>query len=356
METTTITEPTSAAIARAWEGICKAKPGIRIREAAAALALSEAQLLATTVGSEAIRLQPRWAELLKQLPALGRVMSLTRNDACVLEHKGVFEKVNVFGQGNHRMATVIGPIETRVFLKSWHSAFAVEQQKDGRTLTSIQVFDHEGHAITKIYLQDESPRDAFRQLVNDFRAAEQSAEQPVTGYEPETFANPLPADDLMEAWAALEDTHDFYPMLRKFKAHRLDAVRAANGRFSQAVSTEVIQELLEKAAAQKLPIMIFAGNRGNIQIHQGPVRTIRMLERSAERWLNVLDPDFNMHLRIDLLAEAWVVRKPTADGTVTSVECYDKRSDLAVQFFGLRKPGTEELNDWRKLVSELQPI
>lgn len=355
METTTVTDPSHKAIARAWEGICKAKPGIRIREAAAVLGLSEAQLLATTVGAEATRLQPRWPALLQQLPALGRVMSLTRNEACVLEHKGVFEKVHVFGKGDHQMATVIGPIETRVFLKSWHTAFAVTQHKDGRTLTSIQVFDHAGHAITKIYLQDDSHRHAYESLVNDFRAEGQSAEQPVTGYEAESYASALPADDLLAAWASLQDTHDFYPMLKKFKAHRLDAVQVANGRFSHAVAAGSLQGLLEGAAARKLPIMIFAGNRGNIQIHQGTVRTIRLMERGPERWLNVLDPDFNMHLRMDLLESAWVVRKPTRDGVVTSVECYDKHRELAVQFFGLRKPGEHELPAWQELVTELKP-
>src|SRR5690348_18119092 len=29
---------------------------------------------------------------------------------------------------------------------------------------------------------------------------------------------------------------------------------------------------------------------------------------------NILDPDFNMHLREDLIESAWVVRKPTTDG------------------------------------------
>lgn len=356
MDNITFTETTPQAISRAWEGVRKAKPGIRIREAAAVLELSEAQLLATTVGTEATCLEPRWPELLKALPRLGRVMSLTRNDMCVLEHKGDFQKVNVFGK-EHPMATVIGPIETRAFLQSWHTAFAVIQKNQERPLTSIQVFDAEGHAITKIYLLEQSHRDEFGKMMDEFKHADQSNELPVSHYPAAVFADPFMADDLLADWAALKDTHDFYPMLKKHRAHRLAAVEVAHGRFSYPVVASGLQLLLEKAAAQKLPIMIFAGNRGNIQIHQGPVRTIRMMERGpagAERWLNVLDPDFNMHLRMDLLHSAWVVRKPTRDGEVTSIECYDKKRELGVQFFGLRKPGSSELTDWKKLVSEMQ--
>jgi hypothetical protein len=40
-------------------------------------------------------------------------------------------------------------------------------------------------------------------------------------------------------------------------------------------------------------------------------------------WLNVLDPGFNLHLREDLIASAWIVRKPTADGVVSSLELFD---------------------------------
>ena len=104
--------------------------------------------------------------------------------------------------------------------------------------------------------------------------------------------------------------------------------------------------ILDEAAVSKLPILIFAGNRGNLQIHQGRVRTIRVLDRGhtgAERWLNVLDPDFNMHMKQNDVHTAWVVMKPTSDGVVTSVELFDADKKLIAQFFGLRKPGVPEV-------------
>lgn len=341
-------------IAAAWKQLEETKNGIRIREAAQILGLSEGQLLATTVGTEAKRLKNDWKMLLERLPSLGRIMSLTRNDACVLEHKGAFEKVNVFGKDDHRMATVIGPIETRVFLKSWYAAFAVHQVKGDRELTSIQVFDHAGDAVTKIYLQEDSDRDAYQQLVFDMLDSDQSRDFEVQSYDVPEFSTDIDKAAFLDKWANLKDTHDFFPMLKNFNVHRHHAVELAQGRFSHPLDIERIQEMLEKAAKQKLPIMIFAGNRGNLQIHQDKVKTIRMLERGGEqRWLNVLDPDFNMHLRVDLLETAYVVTKPTKDGDVTSIECFDKNKDLVVQFFGLRKPGIPELTEWKELVDQL---
>ena len=163
---------------------------------------------------------------------------------------------------------------------------------------------------------------------------------------------------LLADWAVLKDTHDFFGMLRKHDVSRYRAMEIAQGRFTFPVNAaQVPKQILDAASAARLPIMIFAGNRGNIQIHQGKVRTIRVLDHGhggvPQSWLNVLDPDFNMHLRMDLVHSAWVVKKPTTEGEVTSVELYDPRQELVAQFFGLRKPGIPEKTEWRELVSKL---
>jgi putative hemin transport protein len=349
----TITENSTERLRAAWKGIQQAKPGIRIREAAADLGSSEAALLATTIGDDTVRLDGDWQDFVKRLPELGRVMALTRNNGCILEHKGSFQKVNTFGKNEHAMGTVIGPIESRVFFNAWHVAFAVKQKKDERELVSLQVFDHAGEAITKIYLQENSDTEAFERLMNDFASQDQSPEQFTKKYVGETFNKAIDKEALMSDWAALEDTHDFFPMLKKHNAHRYHVLELAEGRFSYRVNPAAVGQILQAAAAEKLPIMIFAGNRGNLQIHQGKVKTIRLIERGhtgEEKWLNVLDPDFNMHLRMDHVKDVWVVTKPTKDGDVTSIEVYDDRKDLVVQFFGLRKPSVPELEGWRNLV------
>lgn len=353
----TSTEP---GLAAAWNGIKSAKPGIRIREAAKELGVSEAELLATRTGTDVVRLNGPWPTLLKRLPELGRVMSLTRNDSCILEHKGPFQKVNVMGEGDRSMATVIGPVETRVFFKAWHVAFAVTEEKSDRVLKSIQVFDRSGEAITKIYLQEKSNEAAYEQIINDFRSADQGTQQDVEPFASEEFAKTVNSSELLSDWAALKDTHDFFGMLRKHNVDRFHALEIAAGKFSFQVDPQVApKQILEEASSSKLPIMIFAGNRGNLQIHQGKVRTIRVLDHGhtgAERWLNVLDPDFNMHLKQNNVYTAWVVKKATTDGTVTSVELFDREKNMIAQFFGLRKPGIPENKEWKELVERLPAL
>ncbi len=356
MNSSLIDQSETKALKKQWDKILSKNPSTRIREAAKQLQVSEATLLATTIGKDCIRLEGDWKKFMKSLPDLGYVMSLTRNESCILEHKGHFEKVKVFGSGDHQMAVVLGAIETRVFLKNWHVGFAVKQEKRGRELISLQLFDKLGVAITKIYLQPNSNYNAYHEIVSVFQSKNQSGHIHFPGLSKENFTEEVDKNAFVNAWSQLEDTHDFFGLLKEYNLHRHFALELADGEFTTRINPSATISLLKKAAAAKLPIMIFAGNHGNLQIHQGPVKTIRLLERGHEadqKWLNVLDPKFNLHMRQDHIATAWVVKKPTKDGVVTSIEVFDQNKDLIAQFFGLRKPGQEELQSWRDLVAEL---
>jgi putative hemin transport protein len=342
----------------AWEQLKKNKPTLRIRDCAVELGVSEAELLATTVGDYSTALTGDWTVLLQRLPELGRVMSLTRNEACVLEHKGSFQKIDIMGSPAHKMATVIGPIESRVFFGPWKFGFAVKQATPHGVQQSIQIFDEAGVAVTKVFLQAAngnkagSNQEAYDKLVAEFTSPVQKPEVEVTAVRsaPTKAIGEIDKAALLSDWENMKDTHDFFGMLRKHSANRLDAVILSEGTFSYRLSNKSLQPMLETAAKDHLPIMVFAGNRGNLQIHQGKIMTIRVMEN----WLNILDPDFNMHLREDLIDSVWVVKKPTTDGVVTGIEVFDKNKEMIVQFFGLRKPGIPELEKWRELVDGLE--
>lgn len=341
----------------AWNELKKNKPALRIRDAAQELNVSEAELLATTVGDYTTVLEGDWPSLLQRLPELGRVMSLTRNDSVVLEHKGPFQKIEVMGPPSHRMATVIGPIESRVFFAGWKFGFAVRQQTPNGLQQSLQIFDEAGTAVMKVFLvpatgnKAASDQQAYDNIVADFSAAVQKTEIEVkkASEAPTKPVEQVDREALLSEWGQMKDTHDFFGMLRKHQVSRLDAVALAEGKFTYKLDKGSLRQMLETAASTHLPIMVFVGNRGNIQIHQGKVQTIRVMDN----WLNVLDPDFNMHLREDHVDTVWVVEKPTTDGVVTGIEVFDSKGEMIVQFFGLRKPGIPELAKWRELVATL---
>lgn len=344
-----MTTVTQSALTERWNQFKIEHPKKRIREAAAALGVSEAELLATEVGQGVVKLEGDFSELYKQLPTLGRVMSLTRNDACVLEHKGSFEAINVQGEG-HKVGTLIGSIEARAFFNVWKFAFAGETKTAHGSMKNIQFFDAAGVAVTKIYLQEEGGNpEAYQKIVDGFRAAEQTNTVTTTPDVEPQYQENIDEAAFRTDWSALKDTHEFFGMLRKYKVNRLRALEVAGDTYTRKIDKAQLTPMLEKAAKDQLPIMIFVGSKGNIQIHQDVIKTVRVMDN----WLNVLDPNFNMHLNLDEITDTWVVKKPTLDGEVTSIECFNKDRELMVQFFGLRKPGKPELEEWKALIQSL---
>ena len=327
-------------------------PKTRIRTAARDLGVSEAELVATGVDSDAVPLgEPEggWRALMHEIEPFGEVMALTRNDACVHEKHGVYD--NVSTDLPHKMALVLDePIDLRLFCGRWASAFAVATPMGEGQRRSVQFFDAHGDAVHKIFLTDKSDRAAYDVFVQTHAAPDAVLEvAPRPAPEPDTPDADLEVGAFLEGWAGLQDTHDFFPLLRDHGVGRTQALRVAEGRFTERAEPVAARRALEAAAETGTPIMVFVGNPGAIQIHSGPVE--RLVEHGP--WFNVLDPTFNLHLREDAIEDAWIVVKPTEDGDVTALEAYDSEGRQIVQLFGKRKPGIPELAEWREIVAGL---
>lgn len=335
-------------IAQRWAELKTTTPHLRARDAAEKLNISEAQLVDSLVGRGTLRLKTDWPMFFAALPGLGRIMALTRNEEAVHERRGTYEPASFEGH----VGLVLGPsIDLRIFLSHWRFAFSVEENGPKGVRRSFQVFDAQGVAVHKIYAEEATDGAAWQALVASL--AMESSVPPLTveaavpeGLKPSVEVD---RDAFLAEWAAMKDTHEFFGFLRRHKVEPTDAFRLAEGRFTTRLSTQGTSDLLTRASSGDVPIMVFVGNPGLIQIHTGPVKRI---ERMGP-WLNVLDPEFNLHLREDRIAETWLVRKPTVDGIVTSVEVFNPEGGRIGTFFGKRKPGEPELEAWRSLAEGL---
>jgi putative hemin transport protein len=329
-----------------WIAFREQNPKTRIRDAANQLKVSEGELVAACTGDAVKHLRNEFPALIQRMPELGKVMVLTRNEHCVIERKGLFEIVNT---ENKHVGTVLGKdIDLRMFFSRWKFGFAVNDDEATGFKRSFQIFDAQGNAILKIYPVDATDNAAWDKLEKDFIAdASEMIVSPAPA--PAVYATEVDAAAFLQGWSELQDTHDFFPLLMKYKISRVHALELATGKFARRVENNCVKTILEDAAQTGLEIMVFVGNPGNIEIHTGPVNKI--LEIPS--WINVMDPDFNLHLKTDAIAQCWVVEKPSVDGVVTSVEVFDAAGEMIVQFFGKRKPGSPELEAWRVLTAKL---
>lgn len=330
------------------QALVEETPGLRIRDRARRLGVSEGELVARQLGVTAIPLRCEPVDIFPKLGGLGRIMCLTRNDWCVHERYGQFEDVQV----NPKVGLVLGKdIDLRLFFSHWKHAWMVDD--NGRQ--SLQFFDGTGMAIQKIFRTDDTDAAAWEALVSEFTLPASEYTLPVFEQAPEPTVDHGAAldeaarNDLRTRWLAMTDPHEFIPMLHDLGLSRITAVAAVGDDLAQQTGLLDVEKVLQQAAETDLPIMVFAGNKGAVQIHGG---TVKKLMRTGP-WYNVLDPDFNLHLNTEAVVSSWVVNRPTSDGPVTSLELYADSGELIVQLFGLRKPGNPELPQWRALMKSL---
>ena len=343
--------PDPEALRRAWHALTARTP-LRIRDAAHRLGVAEAELLATGVGAHVTRLAGDLRELMLRMGELGPVMALTRNEAAVHEKDGVYANIS---HGEH-VGLVLGEaIDLRLFYDQWAFGYAVVETAGAITRRSFQFFDIHGDAVHKIYLRDASDPLAYAALRDAWAAPIQLPGETVLprpqARRQAAADDAIDVDALAADWRAMTDTHQFFGLLKKHGVTRTQAFRLIGPGFALPLLTDTPARLLQAAAASDTEIMVFVGNPGCIQIHTGPVRNVQR----TGAWVNVLDPAFNLHLREDLVAQAWRVKKPTADGIVTSIELYDAAGEAIAYFFGRRKPGIAESTGWRTLAHSLEP-
>jgi putative hemin transport protein len=332
----------------------------RHRDIAARLGVSEGELIAAHAGAQAPgqrlhakRLCGPWPALVAALQTVGPVMALTRNASCVHEKVGVYRDASAQGPAGREMGLVLGrDIDLRVFYSRWAHGYAIDEETDRGRQRSLQFFDAAGGAVHKVFARPDTDLDAWFHLVRcHLDAAQTPGLEPVasTPSPPERPDTDIDRAAFRTDWASLRDTHEFFGLLRRHGLTRTQALRLADPGFAQRIEAGAARELLQGAAQDALPIMVFVGNPGMIQIHTGPVSRVEVMGP----WLNVLDPSFNLHLREDHIAAAWAVRKPTTDGLVTSLELFDAAGETIAMLFGERKPGRPELCAWRRLVDTL---
>lgn len=326
-------------------------PKTRERDLAQKLGLSEAALMAAHCGDLVTRIDAHPDTIMGLACRLGEVMALTRNESCVHEKVGIYDN---YHPGGHAAMVLTEEIDLRIFPAHWKHAFLVEKHTEEQMRRSVQVFDAAGDAVHKIFLRTPEGHVIWQ----DFRKTNAHADQSQTidtspRQAPEApKAEAANVDILRKEWARMTDTHQFLRLTSKLKMNRLGAYRIAGAPFTRPLATEAVSDALTEIAAQGVPVMIFTGNRGCIQIHTGPIETLRPMGP----WQNVMDPRFNLHLRGDQVAEVWAVEKPTKRGLATSLEAFDAHGALIFQIFGVGKEGQDRRQGWANIVQALPGV
>lgn len=303
-------------LAGLWQAFRSANPKVRIRDAATQLGVSELELVATGSGISCTPLRPEWPALMASFLELGEVMALTRSTSMVHESTSIFSNLKLKGN----VAIFLRPgLDTRYLLKQWHHAYAVNENQR----LSLQFFDRYGEAVHKIYLTERSNHHAYQTLIDNFRYASQPFLQIARNPTPKSPANvtadAIDATILRRSWASMVNVHEANQLIRQLGGQRQLIYPSLGEDYAKQLPTDTVENLLTTLAEEQHPFLLFGMNHGAVQSFSGVIK--RLLRTGP--WFNVLDTDFNLHLRTADIGEVWRILKPSADGLISSLSVLD---------------------------------
>jgi putative hemin transport protein len=329
-------------------------PKARLIDIARSMNITELEALHCQVDHQTVfALRPDWLRLFNELPQLGRVMALTRNEYVVHECKGQY------GPATWRGPTGLihnDTIDLRMFSASWKYLYAVQVKNPRGLLQSFQIFDGHGRAVHKIFLEASADSYAYWTLVHELEmynpespevTRQASVEAPAS-----VDVDAAAVASFRRDWAKLQDTHEFFRLLKKYQLPRLQALEIAGSDFVREVDPKAVLWILEIARDQNEALMAFVGNPGMIQIYSGKMQQIKRIGD----WINVLDPDFNLHVHEKGLDRAFVVHKPTRYGSVSSLEVFCRQGELILSLFGCRGDDQQQNPAWADMLATLEAI
>ena len=314
-------------------------PKTRERDLAHQLDVTEAQLVAAHIGFVTTRIANDPDQIIPAVKALGEVMALTRNESAVSEKVGTY---NQYHSGKHAAMTLDPEIDLRLFPNRWVHAFAVEKETDQGLRRSVQIFDAAGDAVHKIHLRETSDLAAWDRLKSELATTDESDALEVEPRKspPAPKGDPARAQELRDFWDGMTDTHQFMRQLPKMDMNRLGAYRIVGEPYVRRLETDAVDAMLQGIHKAGFDFMLFVGNMGCIQIHTGPIGTLKAMGP----WQNILDPRFNLHLRLDHITEVYSMTKANAKGSIKSVEAFDAKGQTILQAF----PVSRDTNDTRE--------
>ncbi|WP_165917778.1 MULTISPECIES: ChuX/HutX family heme-like substrate-binding protein [Methylomonas] len=327
-------ESIAETLKQAWQELRADHPHMRIRDAAATLGVSEAELLATDCGNRIMRLRENWPTLLSATGALGPVMALTRNHVAVHEKTGLYDNVRCYGD----TALISGHnIELYLSTNLWQFGFAATEDTRLGPRHSLQFFGVDGEAIHKIYLTEQSDFGLYRRLVDTFRA---------DGQAPSLELQPFQTGPVHIAPARRQDVPENWRRLLLCSGH---ADSEPTVQVIGRIAAPVFHELMAQLTLLMLPIQILVGNRAAIQLHDGPIQNLRI----NGPWFNVLDQGFNLHLNETAVAGVDIVNIAYRQHRLTGLLLRDQGQRTVASLFGNYDQTDGESAVWRNLMSAL---
>lgn len=297
-----------------WRQLRDRDPFVSLSDAAMRLDVVEAELVAAFCGDGVLRLDGPFGDLIGVLPELGRVRAVTRNAHATIETCGVYLPPEVGSAG------VAGEIGARFHPDRWRYAYALDEAFSPEGANALYFYDGRGQVVHELHADIETRRARLTKLVDLFAAFDQSSGEEIA------LASPLVAKACPTAGAWLRQAEDAHP-----------------------VSVAAVRAILEAARREAVPVSLAVPSPGAVQRFSGLLHDVA----ETPTGLACEAPWVRVRLETSRVVEVWMIRTPSLDGPMTSLELLDRTARVVASLSAARWPGKPEPEPWRRLVERL---
>ncbi|MEM6822484.1 MAG: ChuX/HutX family heme-like substrate-binding protein [Verrucomicrobiota bacterium] len=336
-----------ATIREKRSSLLETKPKLQAREVSERLGITEGELVASECGNGTVRLKEDFFNLLNEFSGLRTAMAVTRNRLAVIEVNGTYPKFQYFegmGWGEGEI------IDLRLAMGAWYEAFYVPPSED--SAGSLQFFDREGYAVHKLFTRDtEFVETSF---LPNYSHPKQKASLDWKR-DPVDAVNENPEIDqpaFCEAWSNLRDIHNAGRLLKRYRLTHLQGVRFLGDQWAYRTGKESLESVLLAAAERGLKLSISVVNLGTRQIRGGIIPDLKRFGK----WMNLLQPEFNLHMDESQIHQVWKVKTPSTNGEVLSLDVFDKLGQIALQIQGTYSRTEKQQRSWIELLNEFEAL
>ncbi len=306
------------------------------------LGLTELDVVDQQLGVNSIALKTNFLEIMNSLPSLGYTATRVYNNIAIQECKGFYMATVCENTINIIMANA-KEAGVKVLLDSWQCIYAVRELTELGYRYSLQIFGENGKAVKKIFMQPQSNFYAYQDIIDGHKSNEEQTQQAIQ----KSISNIRKDVDVRELildWRKEGSINHAEELTKKYKISYQEIYRYIGDVYAEELSVKKLEIIMEQAAERNMPMSFYTFNNGVSQYYSGVLDNVY----ASGDCLHCMAADFSLQILETSIANAWLVRKATSSGIVTSLEFYDSYGNQLLKLHGQYNKYGESIH-WKRL-------
>jgi len=326
-----------------YKNVCEKYGELSDREAKKILGVTELDIVDQQLGVSSVALKTSFLGIVNSLSSLGYTTTEVYNNVAVQECRGFYmataceDTINII-MANAKEAGI------KLLLDSWQCIYAVRKLTELGYRYSFQIFDKNGSVVQKIFMRSQSNFYAYQDIVNNYKDSF-CKNTPIINKVVSNIYKEVDVRELILDWRKAKSISHAEELTKKYKLSYQEIYRYIGDVYAEELPVKKLEVIMEQVTERNMPMSFYTFNNGASQYYSG---TLDSAYASGD-YLYCIAADFSLKILETGIANAWLVRKATSGGIVTSLEFYDSYGSQLLKVHGQYDSHYGESIHWKRL-------